>query len=103
MNMQTNTVMAPPPPKRLEEMKLPLVMMRDIILKTIFRKNVEMVSELAAAVCLPVPVTQELVDMARTQRLLEATGTVNANNGNEMGYQLTDAGKARALDALAQS
>ena len=41
--------------------------------------------------------------MARTQRLLEATGTLNANNGNEMGYQLTEQGKARALDALAQS
>ncbi len=103
MNMQTTTVLAPPPPKRLEEMQLPLVMMRDIILKTIFRKNVDMVSDLAAAVCLPVPVTQELVDMGRTQRLIEATGTLNANNSNEMGYQLTDAGKARALDALAQS
>ncbi|MEP5730598.1 MAG: ATPase [Sulfitobacter sp.] len=103
MNMQSTTVMAPPQPKRLEEMKLPIVMMRDIILKTIFRKNIDMVSELAEAVCLPIPVTQELVDMAREQRLLEATGTLNANNGNEMGYQLTDAGKARALDALAQS
>jgi len=103
MNMQTTTVLAPPPPKRLEEMQLPLVMMRDIILKTIFRKNVDMVSDLAAAVCLPVPVTQELVDMGRTQRLIEATGTLNANKSNEMGYQLTDAGKARALDALAQS
>ncbi|KIN60263.1 AAA ATPase [Sulfitobacter noctilucae] len=103
MNMQTSTVMNPPPPKRLEDMKLPIVMMRDIILKTIFRKNVELVSELAAAVCLPIPVTQELVDMARTQRLLEATGTMSAGSGNEMGYQLTDAGKARALDALAQS
>ena len=41
--------------------------------------------------------------MAREQRLLEATGTLNANSGNEMGYQLTDAGKARALDALSQS
>jgi hypothetical protein len=101
--MQTTTVMAPPPPKRLEDMKLPIVMMRDILLKTIFRKNVELVSELSAAICLPIPVTQELVDMARTQRLLEATGTLNAQNGNEMGYQLTDAGKARALDALAQS
>jgi hypothetical protein len=103
MNMQNSTVMAPPPPKRLEDMKLPIVMMRDIILKTIFRKNIDLVSELATAVCLPIPVTQELVDMARTQRLVEATGTLNANNGNEMGYQLTDAGKARALDALAQS
>jgi len=103
MNMQTTTVMAPPPPKRLEEMKLPIVMMRDIVLKTMFRKNTDMVSELAKAICLPVPVTQELIDMGRDQRLIEATGTLNANNGNEMGYQLTDAGKARALDALAQS
>mgnify|MGYP003626082833 CR=1 FL=1 len=103
MNMQSTSVMAPPPPKRLEEMKLPIVMMRDILIKTIFRKNIELVSELAVAVCLPIPVTQELVDMARTQRLIEATGTLNAQNGNEMGYQLTDAGKARALDALAQS
>jgi len=35
--------------------------------------------------------------------LLEATGTLHATSGNEMGYQLTDAGKARALDALSQS
>ena len=84
-------------------MQLSLVMMRDILLKTIFRKNVDTVSEIAAAVCLPSSVTQELVDIAREQKLLEATGTLNANSGNEMGYQLTDAGKARALDALSQS
>ncbi|NBC34775.1 MAG: ATPase [Alphaproteobacteria bacterium] len=103
MNMQTSDVVAPPAPKSLEAMRLPMVMMRDILLKTMFRKNAETVSDLARAICLPVPVTQELVDLARTQKLLEATGTLNANSGNEMGYQLTDAGKARALDALAQS
>lgn len=103
MNMQTSAVMAPPPPRTIQEMKLPVVMMRDIMIKTMFRKNVTMVSELAAAICLPLQVTQELVDLSREQRLLEATGTLNANNGNEMGYQLTDLGKARALDALAQS
>ena len=103
MNMQTGHVMAPPAPTTLADMKLSTVMMRDIILKTMFRKNVDMVSELSEAVCLPIPVTQEVIDLARTQRLVEATGTLNANNGNEMGYQLTDQGKARALDALAQS
>ena len=103
MNMQTSDVVAPPAPKSLEAMRLPMVMMRDILLKTMFRNNAETVSDLARAICLPVPVTQELVDLARTQKLLEATGTLNANSGNEMGYQLTDAGKARALDALAQS
>ncbi|MCA0927752.1 P-loop NTPase family protein [Ruegeria profundi] len=103
MNMQTTAVMAPPAPKGLGEMKLPIVMMRDIMLKTIFRKNADTVSEIAAAICLPGSVTQELIDMAREQKLIEATGTLNANSGNEMGYQLTDAGKARALDALSQS
>ncbi|MCT8161374.1 ATPase [Pseudoruegeria sp. SHC-113] len=103
MNMQTGAVMAPPAPRSLAEMQLPIVMMRDILLKTIFRKNVDVATEIARAVCLPIPVTQELIDMARDQRLLEATGTLHANSGNEMGFQLTDAGKARALDALAQS
>ena len=103
MNAPTNAVMAPPPPKTLDDMRLPIVMMRDILIKTIFRKNLDLVSDLSKAVCLPIPVVQELVDMCRTQRLIEATGTLNAQNGNEMGYQLTDSGKARALDALAQS
>jgi hypothetical protein len=103
MNMQTTAVMAPPAPKTLAGMLLPTVMMRDILLKTMFRMNVTLVSEIARAICLPIPVTQELVDLARGQKLLEAMGTLNANSGNEMAYQLTDAGKARALDALAQS
>ena len=103
MNMQVSNVIAPPVPKRIADMRLPIVMMRDILIKTMFRKNVDMVSDIARTICLPSAVTQELIDMARQQRLVEATGTLNANNGNEMGYQLTDAGKARALDALSQS
>ncbi|MEN9850515.1 MAG: hypothetical protein RL128_678 [Pseudomonadota bacterium] len=65
--------------------------------------NLDLVSDLSRVICLPVPLTQELVDMSRGQKLLEATGTLHATSGNEMGYQLTDAGKARALDALSQS
>lgn len=103
MNMQVSGVMAPPPPKTLQAMSLSPVMIRDILIKTMFRTNLENVSAIAKAVCLPINVTQQIVDEAREQRLCEATGTLNANNGNEMGYQLTDAGKARALDALAQS
>ena len=103
MNMHAANVLAPPAPRTLEDMQLPIVMMRDILLKTIFRKNLEMVSEIAKSLCLPIGVTQELVDLARSQKLLEATGTLHANSGGEMGYQLTDAGKARALDALSQS
>jgi hypothetical protein len=103
MNMQNTSVMAPPAPRTLEQMRLPMVMMRDILLKTLFRQNIEFVSDLARTLCLPTPVTQELIDLARGQKLVEATGTLHANSGGEMGYQLTDAGKARALDALSQS
>jgi hypothetical protein len=79
-------------------------MMQDILLKTMFRMNLDLVSALALAVALPVTLVQELIDACRQQRLLEAKGTLNATStSNEMGYQLTDAGKSRALDALSQS
>ncbi|NDV02196.1 ATPase [Pseudoroseicyclus tamaricis] len=103
MNVE-NQIFAPPAPRQLAQMQLPPVMMRDILLKTMFRMNSAEVTDIARAVCLPRPVTQELVDMARGQLLLEATGTLSAaHSGSEMGYRLTEAGKARAMDALAQS
>ncbi len=103
MNMIAASVTAPPAPKTLADTGLSAVMLRDLLLKTMFRMNLELVSDLARVICLPVPVTQELVDLARSQRLVEATGTLHATSGNEMGYRLAEAGKARALDALAQS
>ena len=104
MNMQVSLgVTAPPQPKSLAETGLSLVMMRDILLKTMFRTNLDLVSAISRAIALPVQLTQELVDLARSQKLLQATGTLHANSGNEMGYQLTDGGKSRALDGLSQS
>jgi hypothetical protein len=104
MNVQTPTgVLAPPAPRSLAETGLSVVMMRDILLKTMFRMNLDLVSDISRTICLSVPATQELVDLARQQKLLEATGTLHATSSNEMGYQLTDAGKSRALDALSQS
>lgn len=104
MNMQvTPGVLPPAPPRTLAEVGINMVMMRDILLKTMFRMNLDLVTAIAKVICLPNSLAQELVDLARSQKLLEATGTLHATSGNEMGYQLTDAGKARALDALAQS
>ncbi len=103
MHAPTTSVIAPAMPKSLAEVGLGSVMMRDILLKTMFRMNLDLVSSIARVISLSVPLTQELIDMARGQRLIEATGTLHATSGNEMGYQLTDSGKARALDALSQS
>jgi hypothetical protein len=96
-------VQPPPSPRSLADTGLSVIMMRDILLKSMFRTNQDQVSVLSKIVCLPVPLVQELVDLARTQKLVTATGTMHATAGNEMGYELTDAGKARALDALSQS
>jgi hypothetical protein len=96
-------VQPPPSPRTLEDTGLSTIMMRDILLKSMFRTNQSQVSALSKIISLPVPLTQELVDLARTQKLLTAMGTLSATAGNEMAYELTDAGKARALDALSQS
>jgi hypothetical protein len=108
MNVQTAkmdaiAVLAPPAPRSLAEVGVSVVMMRDILLKTMFRTNLDLASAIARAISLPVNLTQDLIDLARGQKLIEATGTLHATSGNEMGYQLTDGGKARALDALSQS
>ena len=103
MNVQTQNVMAPPAPRNLEECGLGTVLPRDLLLKTMFRMNLSEVTAIARALCVPIGVAQELVDIARGQKLLQATGTILANSGGEMGYQLTEGGKARALDALSQS
>lgn len=102
MNMQASTIMAPPAPRTIEAMALPIVMMRDILIKTIFRQNLSTVRQIAQALCVTVPVAQSLVDLARGQLLLEANGLVGGEN-SDMNYQLTDTGRARALDALGQS
>ncbi len=104
MNMHSKSVFAPDQPKTLADTGLTMVMMRDILLKTMFRQNLDKVTELSKVLAMQVPMVQELVDLCRDLKLIEAMGTLSAGAGsNEMGYQLSDAGKARALDALAHS
>ncbi|MDH3262362.1 MAG: ATPase [Paracoccaceae bacterium] len=103
MNVHASNVTAPPSPRTLEDLGLSMVMMRDILLKSMFRMNLDQISDIARVCAVSMPIAQELVDLARSQKLVEATGSLHANSGGEMGYQLSDAGKARALDALAQS
>ncbi len=104
MNMHTTDLIAPPALRALTDTGLTMVMMRDILLKTMFRTNLERVSDLETTMALPGRVVQELIDTCREQALIEAMGTMQAGaTSSEMGYRLSDGGKARALDALAQS
>ncbi len=103
MNRPVTDITAPPTPKQLEDTGLPYVMMRDIVLKTMFRTSMTKLTEIARRLCLPIPQTLELIDAARQEKLIEALGTLGAGASSETAFQLTDTGKARALDALGQS
>ncbi len=103
MNMQAIDVKAPPQPTSLADTGLTNVMLRDIFLKTVFRRHLATASAIAQAISLPVQLTQDLIEMVREQKLIEAMGNRDAEGSSEMAYELSDLGKARALDALQQS
>lgn len=105
MTLTTEPRIQPPaPPASLSDTGLTMTLMRDILLKTMLRMSINLVSEISAIVCLPFGQVQELIDAARGERLLEAMGTMQAGaTSTEMGYQLTEAGRAQAQRALEQS
>ncbi|WP_068301088.1 ATPase [Pararhodobacter sp. CCB-MM2] len=106
MNDQStdSRILPPPPPASLDDTGLPQTLMRDILLKTMFRMSLTYVSDIARVVCLSFAQVQQLIDAARGERLLEAMGTMHAGaQSTEMGFQLTDAGRQRAQQALAIS
>lgn len=103
MNVQNASITAPAVPRNLEDTGLSPVMMRDILLKTMYRMSLTRISEIARTICLPIPQTIELIDQCRHAKLLEATANLGATTSSEASFQLTEGGKARAMDALSQS
>jgi predicted ATPase with chaperone activity len=106
MNVQSiDTRIAPPAsPATLADTGLPQTLMRDILIKTIYRMSLNQTSDIARVVCLPFAQVQQLIDDCRGERLLEAMGTMHAGaTSAEMGFQLTEAGRNYAQSALALS
>lgn len=103
MNAHATPITAPAVPRNLEATGLSIVMMRDILLKSMYRMSLSKISEIARTICLPIPQTIELIDICRQERLLEATASISSSTSSEGSFQLTEAGKARAVDALSQS
>ncbi len=96
-------VIPPRAPLHVEETGLGMVLMRDILMKTAFRRSLTGLVEMSDALCVAPPIVQELIENCRADNLMEVLGSrANAASG-EVRYQLTESGKARALDALEQS
>ena len=103
MNMYSRIALAPTEPGTLEQTGLSAVFAREIFLKTVFRKNLELASEMARELCVTVPIVMELVEMCRAQKLIETLGNGTGSVTSEMRYQMTETGRQRALQALKQS
>lgn len=103
MNVHSRIALAPIEPTTLAETGISKVFAREIFIKTIFRKNIELASEMAQELCVTVPIIMELIQTCRAQNLLETLGNDDGGMSSEMRYQMTETGKARALQALKQS
>ncbi|HSF93173.1 MAG TPA: ATPase, partial [Paracoccaceae bacterium] len=103
MDGQTKVPTAPKVPMHLADTGLEVTLQRDILLKTIFRRNLSDINDMAGALCVSVPIVQDLIDICRESNLIETLGARGASPTATLRYQLTDSGKQRALDALAQS
>lgn len=94
---------APLAPVRLEDLGLDVTLARDLMLKSMFRTSLTVPTEIARVCGVMPTVVDALLDLARGQNLIETLGNRGAASASELRYQLTDAGRARAQDALAQS
>lgn len=75
----------------------------DLLIKNVYRLAHERPSEMAAEMRLAGSIVDELIAMGREARLLQTLGARSASVSAEMRYELTDSGRAWALDALRQS
>ncbi len=94
----------PPAPATLADTGLSMPLMRDILIKTIYRRSLSLGTEIARVIGLPFAQTQQLIDAARGEQLIEVSSVQHGAAGSgEIGYRLTDAGKQHAQAALAMS
>jgi len=100
--MTTNTPM-PKAPKTLAALGIDVTLLREILLKTMLRRNLDNVISIAGALRITVPVAQELIEITRDYNMIETLGASRLEETKNLRYILTDMGRRTALDALAQS
>jgi DNA-binding MarR family transcriptional regulator len=103
MNISTMANLAPETPRSAAQLGLHPTLQREVLVKTMFRSSLDGVSDIADSLAVSVPIAQELIDRARELNLIETLGSSRLDDTKELRYQLTDAGRRLAQDALSQS
>jgi DNA-binding PadR family transcriptional regulator len=94
---------APSAPNSVRESGIPLNSLLGLMLKLMQMRGLERPSHLAEEMKLSTVVTAELMQSAADRKLVESLGVVEAGGYQEKRYQMTEAGRRRAADALQQS
>ncbi len=91
----------PAAPQTLEETGLPNTFLVELVAKTMFQLGLTTLSELTAQLRLPGSVIEGICQFMRRELMLEVMR--RGQNEADIEYELTQAGRARALDWLARS
>jgi hypothetical protein len=94
---------APPSPNSVHETGIPTGNLLGLMLKLMQTRGLERSSQLAEEMKLSGVVTAELMQAAADRKLVESLGMAESNGYQEKRYQMTEAGRRRAADALQQS
>ena len=100
--MTTSTTM-PIAPKTLAELGIDITLLREILLKSMLRRNLDNVIAIAESMKVGVPIAQELIEITREYNMIETLGASRYEDPKHLRYRLTEAGRQSALDALSQS
>ncbi len=93
---------APPAPESLEETGLTGEAVDDLVLKTVYVQGVQTGRELTGAVALPFEIVDDRLMRLQQRRFVAVGGTTGPNRGSYR-FDLTDAGRARAREAMLAS
>ncbi|MEL6792080.1 MAG: ATPase [Pseudomonadota bacterium] len=94
---------APAQPRTIEETGLDSGLLLNLLVKNVYRLGHETPTAMGAELKLPTTIIDQLIDMAREGKLLQPMGVRSASVAAEMRFELSDAGRVWALDALRQS
>ncbi|MBL4806702.1 MAG: ATPase, partial [Rhodobacteraceae bacterium] len=90
-------------PTRLADLGINTTLLREILLKTMLRRNLDNVISLADSMRVGVPIMQELLEITREYNQIETLGASRHEEPKNLRYILTSTGRQTALDALSQS
>ncbi|NIP80873.1 MAG: AAA family ATPase [Gemmatimonadetes bacterium] len=95
-------VKAPPMPETLEDTGLAGEALDELLLKTLYVHGVKTGRELTESIALPFQITDERLMLLQQRRFIAVSGTTGPNRGSYR-FDLTDAGRERAREAMEAS